>query len=83
MIGGATRVPFVLVLLGILGGVEAWGLVGVFMGPAIMAALVLLWREWVGAQPGPINPVESDAPREARDRQSASPFDGPAPNAAQ
>ena len=60
VIGGATRLPFVWVLLGILGGVEAWGLFGVFLGPAIMAALTLLWREWVGAQPGPINPTAGD-----------------------
>ncbi len=33
-------------LLGILGGVETWGLLGLFLGPAIMAALILLWREW-------------------------------------
>ena len=50
LIGGATRLPFVWVLLGILGGVEAWGLLGLFLGPAIMAALMLLWREWVGAR---------------------------------
>ena len=56
LIGGATRLPFIWVLLGILGGVESWGLVGLFMGPAIMAALVLLWREWIGAQRGPLNP---------------------------
>jgi predicted PurR-regulated permease PerM len=56
LIGGATRLPFIWVLLGILGGVETWGLVGLFMGPAIMAALVLLWREWIGAQRGPFNP---------------------------
>jgi predicted PurR-regulated permease PerM len=48
LIGGATRLPFLWVLLGILGGVEAWGLIGLFLGPAIMAALILLWREWVG-----------------------------------
>ncbi len=46
LIGGATRLPFVWVLLGILGGVEVWGLLGLFLGPAIMAALILLWREW-------------------------------------
>jgi predicted PurR-regulated permease PerM len=46
LIGGATRLPFVLVLLGILGGVESWGLLGLFLGPAIMAALTLLWQEW-------------------------------------
>jgi len=46
LIGGATRLPFIWVLLGILGGVEMWGLIGLFLGPAIMAALILLWREW-------------------------------------
>ena len=57
LIGGATRLPFVWVLLGILGGIEAWGLLGLVLGPALMAALMLLWREWVGAQPGPLNPA--------------------------
>lgn len=51
LIGGATKLPFIWVLLGILGGVEAWGLLGLFLGPAIMAALILLWREWAGEQP--------------------------------
>lgn len=46
LIGSATRLPFLWVLLGILGGVETWGLLGLFLGPAIMAALILLWREW-------------------------------------
>ena len=46
LIGGATKLPFLWVLLGILGGVEAWGLLGLFLGPAIMAALILLWRDW-------------------------------------
>lgn len=48
LIGSATRLPFLWVLLGILGGVETWGLIGLFLGPAIMAALILLWREWTG-----------------------------------
>jgi predicted PurR-regulated permease PerM len=46
LIGSATRLPFIWVLFGILGGVETWGLLGLFVGPAIMAALILLWREW-------------------------------------
>ena len=47
MIGGATRLPFLWVLVGILGGVESFGLLGLFLGPAVMAALILLWREFV------------------------------------
>ncbi len=46
LIGGATKLPFLWVLFGILGGVTTWGLLGLFLGPAIMAALILLWREW-------------------------------------
>ena len=48
LIGGTTKLPFLWVLLGILGGVESSGLLGLFVGPAVMAALILLWREWVG-----------------------------------
>ena len=47
LIGGTTKLPFLWVLLGILGGVESWGLVGLFLGPAVMSALIQLWREWV------------------------------------
>jgi predicted PurR-regulated permease PerM len=47
LIGGTTRLPFVWVLIGILGGVETIGLLGLFVGPAVMAAMVLIWREWV------------------------------------
>ena len=46
VLGGATKLPFLWVLLGILGGVETWGLIGLFVGPAVMAALILLWREF-------------------------------------
>jgi predicted PurR-regulated permease PerM len=48
LIGGTTRLPFLLVLIGILGGLKSFGLVGVFLGPVIMAALLAIWREWVG-----------------------------------
>lgn len=60
LIGGATRLPFLLVLLGIIGGIEAWGLIGIVLGPALMAALLLLWREWIGAQRGPLNAAVPD-----------------------
>ncbi|MDE2302583.1 MAG: AI-2E family transporter [Sphingomonadales bacterium] len=65
-IGGATRLPFLWVLLGILGGVEAWGLIGLVLGPALIAVLMLLWREWVGAVPGPLNPPRAAAEPSAR-----------------
>ncbi|HJZ14430.1 MAG TPA: AI-2E family transporter, partial [Stellaceae bacterium] len=37
--------PFVWVLLGIFGGLESFGLLGLFVGPALLTVLVTLWRE--------------------------------------
>lgn len=54
LIGGATRLPFLWVLIGILGGVETMGLLGLFVGPATMAVLVMLWRELIEGKPGPV-----------------------------
>jgi len=54
LIGGAIRLPFLWVLLGILGGLETFGILGLFLGPAIMAALISLWREWTDADPARI-----------------------------
>ena len=51
LIGGAVRLPFLWVLLGILGGLETFGILGLFLGPAVMAALISLWREWTDAAP--------------------------------
>jgi predicted PurR-regulated permease PerM len=48
LIGNAIRLPFLWVLIGILGGVETLGLSGLFVGPVVMAALLTIWREWVG-----------------------------------
>ncbi|GJD75056.1 AI-2E family transporter [Methylobacterium goesingense] len=58
LIGGTTRLPFLWVLLGILGGVETFGLLGLFLGPAVMAALILLWRDFTQGDAGP-----AEAPR--------------------
>jgi predicted PurR-regulated permease PerM len=47
LIGSTARLPFLLVLIGILGGMQSFGLVGLFLGPVIMAALLTVWREWI------------------------------------
>jgi predicted PurR-regulated permease PerM len=45
LIGGAMRLPFLAVLFGILGGMETMGLIGLFIGPAVMVLFITLWRE--------------------------------------
>ncbi|MGZ5703151.1 MAG: AI-2E family transporter [Burkholderiales bacterium] len=50
VIGGAAQLPFLLVLIGIFGGVQSFGLLGLFVGPVIMAALLAVWRESIGTE---------------------------------
>ncbi|CAI3925837.1 Predicted PurR-regulated permease PerM (PerM) [Commensalibacter communis] len=52
LIGGSTKLPFIWVLIGILGGLESWGMIGLFIGPAIMAALMMLWCNWTAKKKG-------------------------------
>ncbi|CDG84382.1 AI-2E family transporter [Janthinobacterium agaricidamnosum] len=62
MIGNATRLPFLAVLFGILGGVETLGLVGLFIGPVVMVLFVTLWYEAKLFEDGtPASPAAPDA----------------------
>jgi predicted PurR-regulated permease PerM len=47
LVGRAARLPFLLALIGVLGGVQTFGLIGLFIGPVIMAVLLVIWREWI------------------------------------
>jgi predicted PurR-regulated permease PerM len=47
VISNATRMPFLLVVFGVLGGVLAFGLVGLFIGPVLLAVSLAIWREWL------------------------------------
>ena len=52
IIGSSVELPFVMALLGTFGGLETFGLVGLFIGPAIMSALLLAWQQWADPDPG-------------------------------
>jgi predicted PurR-regulated permease PerM len=45
-ISGTLRVPFLLVFFGVLGGLAAFGSLGLFLGPTTITLLLGLWREW-------------------------------------
>lgn len=47
VISGPTQIPFLLVFLGVLGGLNAFGLIGLFLGPVLLAISVAIWREWL------------------------------------
>ena len=45
IIGNSVKLPFLWVLFGILGGVEVFGLIGLFIGPALMALVMMMWSD--------------------------------------
>ena len=47
VIGSAVELPFLLAMIGAFGGLDQMGLVGLFVGPVVMAALLLVWRQWM------------------------------------
>ncbi len=50
VISGASQVPFLIVLFGVLGGLSTFGLVGLFLGPVILAVLLSVWQAWLKQQ---------------------------------
>ena len=51
LISRGSSLPFLLVLLGVLGGVIAFGFIGIFIGPTLLAVGYSLMREWTGVEP--------------------------------
>jgi predicted PurR-regulated permease PerM len=47
LISREAAIPFIVVLFGVLGGLASFGLVGLFIGPVILAVLLAVWREWL------------------------------------
>ena len=54
VISNATRMPFLLVVFGVLGGVLAFGLVGLFIGPVLLGVSLAIWREWLAQHQTPM-----------------------------
>jgi predicted PurR-regulated permease PerM len=71
VISNATRMPFLLVVFGVLGGVLAFGLVGLFIGPVLLAVSLAIWREWLEEHQAPTSLPASTA-RESPSESTAS-----------
>jgi predicted PurR-regulated permease PerM len=57
--------PMILVMLGLFGGVMAFGLIGLFIGPTLLALGQTLLQEWTSVVLAQPEPAESEAPRPA------------------
>jgi predicted PurR-regulated permease PerM len=59
IISRGSALPFVLVLLGVLGGAVAFGFVGVFLGPVLLAVGYALIKEWAVGTPDAPAPADA------------------------
>jgi len=61
IISRGASLPFAIVFLGVLGGILAFGVIGVFLGPTLLAVGYRLATEWTAAESAPSAGVDSDA----------------------
>ena len=47
LVGGPVKLPFLPTFFGLVGGVKTMGVIGLFVGPVLMALIVAIWREWL------------------------------------
>lgn len=55
VISGAGRIPFLVVMFGVFGGLQAFGFVGLFLGPIVLSVLLAVWQAWLKR-----SPIETD-----------------------
>ena len=69
IISRGSVLPFILVLLGVLGGIAAFGLIGVFLGPVLLAVGYALLIEWAESRTKREVIVPDDARDASRGRE--------------
>lgn len=53
LISRGARLPFALILMGVLGGLLAWGILGLFIGPTLLAVAYSLVQAWIKSEDQP------------------------------
>ncbi len=62
LISQGSDLPFLLILFGVLGGALAFGFIGVFIGPTLLALAYRLVKEWAAMVPSsPLEPAKAPA----------------------
>ncbi|WP_082145604.1 AI-2E family transporter [Microvirga massiliensis] len=71
LISRGIKMPMVLIFLGVLGGVLTFGIVGVFLGPVLLAVAYTLFQDWGRPdETGPTHAGGSDRPRHGSRRHA-------------
>jgi predicted PurR-regulated permease PerM len=57
LISQGSDMPFMLILFGVLGGALAFGFIGVFIGPTLLAVSYRVLKEWTAANRAGASPI--------------------------
>lgn len=60
VIGRNSPLPMTLILFGVIGGALAFGMLGVFLGPTLLALFYTLLHNWVAQAPSPASVSENE-----------------------
>src|SRR3954462_2833820 len=75
LIRRGVQLPMLLIIGGVIGGLITFGVIGLFVGPGILAATFTLGKEWVGSnthgEADGITPEDGPASRSANDDRIA------------
>lgn len=63
LISRSSRLPFAMTFMGVVGGMLAFGIAGIFIGPALLAVAIDLGRQWA---PAAVEVTADSSPREPR-----------------
>jgi predicted PurR-regulated permease PerM len=76
LISRGVRLPLLLILCGVVGGLLAFGPVGLFIGPVILAVTLVMLRAWVDGVPMPHDAMQAPVPADASRFHAAGTDDG-------
>jgi len=65
--------PLLLIFLGVIGGLVAFGPLGIFVGPVVLAVAYTLLLTWVRSDEGVAVPPQEDAPQSVREAVKTQP----------
>ncbi|MEM9108346.1 MAG: AI-2E family transporter, partial [Pseudomonadota bacterium] len=61
MISKGLDTPMMIIIIGVIGGVMAFGLIGIFIGPVLFAVFYELFKIWVAAGDTDVEATQEDA----------------------
>ena len=51
VICGTSKIPFLVVMFGVFGGLSTFGSIGLFLGPVILSVLLAVWKNFISSMP--------------------------------